>query len=144
MRQLKPDQLSFLAAVFDCLFDAYDRRKDDAVVRICVASGLCLFAKGDKSTKLQAVFAVHDSDGDGLLTRLELERFLESLLLALVAVSLHTSSSSSPAGTPVKTGARGRHGKGIGTGKASVAASLQIMQALVHDYAEWVSREVSE
>ena len=128
-QKLKPDQLSFLAAVFDRLYDAYDRCQQDSVARVQVASGLCLFTKGNKSEKLQAVFEAHDSDRDGLLSRSELSSFLESLLLALVAVSLHTSSSSTPAVTP------------NAVAKQS-AASMQLLQALCHDYSEWVSREV--
>ena len=89
-RQLLPagvlddDERSTYMRLLSSLYDAFNRDGRGAVDAAEFASGFSVLCAGSKSAKLAAAWELLDDDGDGLLTRRGLWRYLRSFLTILM------------------------------------------------------------
>jgi hypothetical protein len=91
-RQLLPagvlddDERSTYMRLLSSLYDAFNRDGRGAVDAAEFASGFSVLCAGSKSAKLAAAWELLDDDGDGLLTRRGLWRYLRSFLTLLLCI----------------------------------------------------------
>ncbi len=92
--ELDDEEREFLGALTDHIFYAYDRSGNYSVRAKELISGFSFFGEGSKSDKLNLAFAQFDSDGDGLVDREELARFLRSFLTVLFVMNQDSSDEA--------------------------------------------------
>ena len=85
---LTAEDRRLLTSLLNGLFNMYDRNHNGTVNAAELVSGMAVLCTGTKSEKLSESFlTLFDTDGDGLLSRRELWRYIRSFLTTLFALS---------------------------------------------------------
>ena len=99
-RQLLPagvlddaERMAFMS-LLSSLYDAFNRDGRGTVDAAEFASGFSVLCAGSKSAKLAAAWELLDDDGDGLLSRRGLWRYLRSFLTMLLCIGCKFSPST--------------------------------------------------
>lgn len=71
----------------ETLFDSFDRQKAGKINAVALACGFTVLCGGRKSDKLEHVFELLDEDKDSLVSRHDIQRFIQSFLVMLMSVS---------------------------------------------------------
>ncbi|GLE05935.1 hypothetical protein PINS_up015146 [Pythium insidiosum] len=82
-----------IARFLDRLFNAFDVDGNDTVDFVELSSGLSVFCGGTRDDKIVAAFSLFDSDGDGFITREEMERYLTSVFHVVYETSPSTKDT---------------------------------------------------
>lgn len=70
---------SEIVTFLDRLFDAFDKENSDSVDFVALSTGLSVLCGGSNEKNVLAAFALIDADGDGYITRQEMETYLASV-----------------------------------------------------------------
>ena len=81
---MSDEDKEFLSLALSNIFFAFDRTGEGEVDLAEFASGFSALCAGSKSAKLATAWELLDDDGDGLLTRRGLWRYLRSFLTILM------------------------------------------------------------
>lgn len=68
-----------LVRFLDRLFNAFDRDGSDSVDFVELTSGLSILCGGSRDEKVVAAFSLFDADGDGFISRAEMQKYLASV-----------------------------------------------------------------
>ena len=92
--KLSREEKAFLSFALSNIFYAFDRDGNGVVDLAEFLAGFTLLASGGKSDKLALAFRLFDEDGDGYISRDEIERYLRAFLTVLIA--LQDSARTAP------------------------------------------------